>query len=357
MRALEGWSSHECGFLFVIGLVEDRDAGGESGSWTFEGDAALGFFAEAEDFGALDGAGSDGPDGIGGPVAIEELVPDAVVDTHGQIGEVGPVEIGGEPLFGGDGQFVGSGRVSEDMEDGPGEGLGVADEAEGSGFVVEDDFGETACVAGHDGGAGGHAFQGDDAEGFVEAGEDGDIGDAVELVEGAVGEESGEEDFVFEAGPFDEPFKFFAMASAHDHELGFRFLGEDDVGRVEEDMDAFFADEAADEHDDFLVGEGKFGADFGALLFVPIEIEFLGVDAVVDDIDFVSGGVEAADDLVLHELGADDDAPGFIGEPVLLLVDVFGGVVEDASVAAGFGRVNGGHDWEFVFVFQFACGI
>ena len=50
-----------------------------------------------------------------------------------------------------------------------------------AGFAMDDDLGDTADGAGHDGASTGHGFEVDDAEGFVDRGADENIGVAVEL--------------------------------------------------------------------------------------------------------------------------------------------------------------------------------
>jgi hypothetical protein len=148
-----------------------------------------------------------------------------------------------------------------------------------------------------------------------------------------------------------------AIAPAHNEELGVWLLGEHGAGGVEQHVNALFSHEAADIHDDAFLWKGEPGAMGETLCLVPVELELLGLDPVVDHVDLVPGGVEAARYFAAHEIRAHDDPPCLVGEPVLLLVDIFGGFGEDAPVPALLGCVHRGDHGQLVFVLELSGGV
>ena len=187
----------------------------------------------------------------------------------------------------------------------------LLDGDEVAGFAVDDDFGDAADGAGHDGAAAGHGFEVDDAEGFVNGGADEDAGVAVEFDLGFVVEHLVDPDdaVALALGLGDGGFHFgrdlgcIGRAGAEDDlEAGVEVL--DSVNEVD---DAFLAGDATEEE----------GVGFGGINAEAVEeavrgdcLVFGGVDAVVDDVE--AGGVDL--EKLLHiaagAFGHSDDGVG-----------------------------------------------
>ena len=94
----------------------------------------------------------------------------------------------------------------------------------------------------------------------------------------------------------------------------------------------------------------------GTGFVVPFKFKLLSFDAVVDDVHLVGGAGKALRDLIQHVLRAHDHAPGFVGEPIFLLMDVPLKLAMNPAIASFLGRVDSGDHGELVFVLELTSG-
>ena len=227
------------------------------------------------------------------------------VEGFGLFGDGGPGEGFDGALAAGVAEGFLFGWVGHDFVDAGGEVVGeffgihrferafghLLDGDEVAGFAVDDDFGDAADGAGHDGASAGHGFKVDNAEGFVDGGANEDAGVAVEFDLGFVVEHLVDPDdaVALALGLGDGGFHFgrdlgcVGSAGAEDDlEAGVEVL--DGVDEVD---DAFLAGDAAEEE-----GVGFCGVDAEAVEHAVRGdcLVFRRVDAVVDDVE--AGGVD-----------------------------------------------------------------
>ncbi len=184
----------------------------------------------------------------------------------------------------------------------------LLDVDEEAGDVVDDDLFDATDGAGDDGGFAGHGFEVDDAEGFVDGRAAEDVGVRVEG------------DFFLGGDHFIDPDDT-GSDSLSGGDGGVHFGG--DFGGVggagaEDDLEAGVEVlDGADEVDDaFLTGDATDEEDIGlrgidAVFFEKVGavdlVVFVGVDAVVDDVDAVGVDVEEAEDVGLGFFRDGDD--------------------------------------------------
>lgn len=102
------------------------------------------------------------------------------------------------------------------MFDCPDDAIGVTGNRGKAGAVVIDDFSQSTDIAGDHVAAGGHCLEGDDAERFIEAGEDGCVDGAIEAVSGFAVDESQKFDRLSDLQFVDERLHLFAVSAGHE---------------------------------------------------------------------------------------------------------------------------------------------
>ena len=203
----------------------------------------------------------------------------------------------------------GGGGVVEECEDRVGEGgvrsgeWGVGRGDEEAGFVVGDDFGCAAGVAGDDGFGGERGFDVDEAEWFAVRGQAHHVDRRHEV--GHVAAEAEEFEAVGDAEAAGRLFQLGPQrAFAEAPELGVGNRVEHERGGLDEFAMSLLGREMGERADDGRAWfRAKFAADIGARAGWP---QVVGVERVVEHGDSV--GVEAlVDQVLLHRGGAGDE--------------------------------------------------
>src|SRR5579884_204444 len=250
------------------------------------------------------------------------LSPHPRVDLLRLGGDMVPVEDGLDALIGAVGHLARERRVLQHAQKAPGQTLRIVYPSDRSRHVVEDDFRQAAGIGDDHRHASGHRLQRHDSERLIEAGKAGHVGHLVETQQLVVGNKAGEVDVRADPQGLRLVFEVLVVAAACHDQFGVVVAGPHLRQRRDQHLRAFFPHAPPHEQDQLLIGRGVLCAESRGFVRGEREIELLGVDTVIDHVQFIGRGLQGVLDLALHKTRADDDAPGFPHELPFDAVDI-----------------------------------